>query len=247
MKARNTLTAALILASGLSGTAQAALHDRGGGFIYDDALNVTWLQDANYAKTSGHDADGLMTWQDAMAWVADLSVYDAARDTTYDDWRLPVSDFCFNYAGCTDSEMGHLYYLDLGGVAYVELATTHNDNYYLFQNIQNPFDAAHWSSTVASTYPSLTVWAFDMDNGVQSKNGVIGPMGEQGYAYAWAIRDGDVAAVPEPEAYAMMLAGIGLVGFAAGRRKLSHRVAGAIGSCPRFSTSNGSYSCGCCL
>lgn len=214
MKARNTLTAALILASALPGAVQAALHDRGGGFIYDDALDVTWLQDANYAKTSGHDADGLMTWQDAMAWVAGLSVYDAVRDTTYDDWRLPVSDFCFNYSGCTDSEMGHLYYIDLGGVAHVALATTHNDNYPLFQNIQNPFDASHWSSTVASTYPSLTVWAFDMDNGIQSKNGAS----NDAYLYAWAVRDGDVAAIPEPETYAMMLAGLGLVAFAAGRR-----------------------------
>ena len=29
---------------------------------YDTALNITWLADANYAKTSGYDADGLMNW-----------------------------------------------------------------------------------------------------------------------------------------------------------------------------------------
>jgi len=27
----------------------AELYDRGNGLIYDDVLNVTWLQDANYA------------------------------------------------------------------------------------------------------------------------------------------------------------------------------------------------------
>lgn len=55
----------LILLAGLSlaGAAQAALHDRGGGLIYDDAQNITWLQDANYAKTSyelgrGHELGG---------------------------------------------------------------------------------------------------------------------------------------------------------------------------------------------
>jgi hypothetical protein len=37
--------------------------------------------------------------------------------------------------------------------------------------------------------------------------------------YAWAVRDGDVAAVPEPETYALMLAGLGLVGFMARRKK----------------------------
>jgi hypothetical protein len=38
--------------------------------------------------------------------------------------------------------------------------------------------------------------------------------------FAWAVRPGDVAApIPEPEAYAMMLAGLGLLGVAARRRK----------------------------
>ena len=31
---------------------QAALYDRGNGLIYDDVLDITWLQDANYAKTT---------------------------------------------------------------------------------------------------------------------------------------------------------------------------------------------------
>jgi hypothetical protein len=34
-----------------SGAAQATLVDRGGGLFYDNVLNVTWLQDANYANT----------------------------------------------------------------------------------------------------------------------------------------------------------------------------------------------------
>ena len=47
------------------GSAQAELFDRGGGLIYDDAQNITWLQDANYAKTSGYDSDGKMTFSEA--------------------------------------------------------------------------------------------------------------------------------------------------------------------------------------
>ena len=52
----NQLPAAFLvgtLALALGSPVRAALIDRGGGLIYDDALNVTWLQDANYAKTSG--------------------------------------------------------------------------------------------------------------------------------------------------------------------------------------------------
>jgi len=85
----------LILAFGLSGAAQATLIDRGGGLIYDDVLNITWLRDANYAATqftnsggSEGDADGLMTWDAATAWADGLSYYDSVRDVTYTDWRL---------------------------------------------------------------------------------------------------------------------------------------------------------------
>jgi hypothetical protein len=39
-----------------AGTAQAGLIDRGNGMVYDNWLDITWLTDANYAKTSGHHA-----------------------------------------------------------------------------------------------------------------------------------------------------------------------------------------------
>ena len=44
----------IISMSVLPFTANAALYDRGNGLIYDDVLDITWLQDANYAKTSGY-------------------------------------------------------------------------------------------------------------------------------------------------------------------------------------------------
>jgi phage terminase large subunit-like protein len=38
--------------------------------------------------------------------------------------------------------------------------------------------------------------------------------------HAWAVRSGDVAApIPEPETYAMLLAGLGLLGFMARRKR----------------------------
>jgi hypothetical protein len=42
-----------LIALGLSSMhARAELHNRGNGLIYDSTLNVTWLADMNYAKTS---------------------------------------------------------------------------------------------------------------------------------------------------------------------------------------------------
>lgn len=123
--------------------ADAALHDRGGGLIYDDVLNVTWLQDANYAGTLGlgNNGNGRMNHADALSWVASLSFYDSVRDVTYNDWRLPtvapVNGIAFNTAfsnnGTTDegytdangwrdpsgnpaSELGHLFYVSLGNL-----------------------------------------------------------------------------------------------------------------------------------
>ncbi len=131
--------AALTLAVGISGTAHAALYDRGGGLIYDSALNVTWMKDANYAKTSGYDADGLMTWSQSMTWAANLGYYDSVRGVTYTDWRLPdgkplngvshITAYSYNgstdigtnisapgtvYAGSQANEMAYMYYQTLG-------------------------------------------------------------------------------------------------------------------------------------
>lgn len=82
--------ALVLLSAGvlISGVAQATLLDRGGGLLYDDVLNVTWLQDANYAKTSGYDADGQMSWGVAKIWASNLVFHDAVRSIDFDDWRL---------------------------------------------------------------------------------------------------------------------------------------------------------------
>ena len=47
-KTKVVLGALCLTACGI-GTSHAALIDRGGGLIYDDVLNITWLQDAGYA------------------------------------------------------------------------------------------------------------------------------------------------------------------------------------------------------
>ncbi len=120
----------------------AELHDRGGGLIYDDVLDVTWLQNANYGAGSAYDnanfttrpdelTDGRMTWFNAMEWVANLEYYDSVRDVVWDDWRLPevkcwVNGESFNRSrsndGSTDvglnitstcSELAYMYYVNL--------------------------------------------------------------------------------------------------------------------------------------
>lgn len=100
----------LILLLGLAISSHAILIDRGGGMIYSTDLNVTWLQDANYARTSNFDQDGLMNWYQAMEWVESLEY------AGYDDWRLPTFD-PVNQSQCDVStlhEMRYLLYTELG-------------------------------------------------------------------------------------------------------------------------------------
>ena len=58
------------------GNAEATLFDRGNGLIYDDVLDITWLQDADYSKTSVYSSNGMMTWYDATAWADQLEYYE---------------------------------------------------------------------------------------------------------------------------------------------------------------------------
>ena len=208
----------LLATAGLlaSGAAQATLFDRGGGLLYDDVLKVTWLQDANYAKTSGYDADGYMNWADANAWAANLVYHDSVRGVDFDDWRLPTalnqdgSGPCVG-DGCASSELGHMFYNSMGAAAGSSILSGANTaNLALFKNLQS---YAYWSGTAYAPYPAGAAWYFLTFNGLQSLS----------YQYvemlAWAVRPGDVAAVPEPETVALFLAGLAVIGRTVRRRR----------------------------
>lgn len=207
-KAALAATAAALM--GVVGTAQAELFDRGSGMIYDSTLNITWLSDWNYAQTSGFDADGLMDLTTANTWANDL-VYGG-----FDDWRLPTalngngSGPCFGF-NCTGSEMGHMFYTNWGASASSSFATgTNAANLALFTNVQSYF---YWSGTEYAPNPELA-WYFNAGDGLQNRHFQLEPL------YAVAVRPGDVAvsSVPEPQTYAMMLAGLGALMMAVRRR-----------------------------
>ena len=77
----------------------------------------------------------------------------------------------------------------------------------------------------ASTYWSGTLWAPDNNAAlffyIGNNNAgyqVMTHMSNE--LFTWAVRDGDVAAaVSEPETYALLMVGLGLMGFIARRRK----------------------------
>lgn len=225
MKFRIPLIAAALLASGIGSSAHAALEGRDldGNLAtveayYDTDIDITWLADANYVQTSGYDADGLLNWVEATTWAADLNFTDGVN--VYANWRLPViNDSSCSGFNCTGSEMGHLYYIELGGMAGISILTSADPDLAKFTNIQL---YRYWSATEFSPGSSIAL-IFNM--GEQFGEGYRGSDFKTSNNYAWAVSSGDVgiAAVPEPETWTLLLAGLGLVGFAARR----HSGAGA--------------------
>ncbi|MEW6118758.1 MAG: PEP-CTERM sorting domain-containing protein [Pseudomonadota bacterium] len=211
---KNKLRIMIVLVGIVSiGASQAALLDRGAGLIYDTELDITWLQNANFSG----DVFG---WDVAINWAANFSYYDSVRDTTWTDWRLPTTlqtdATCLSqptgisYTGCTGSELGHLFYIELGGVAGHSLEDTHNANFSLFSNIQN---GAFWSGTAYHSNTNLA-WFFSMHDGSQGATGT----NFANYLSAWAVRDGDVAVVPEPGAWALFSIGLAFTAIKIGRQ-----------------------------
>ena len=198
MNTKFLTTAAVVLALSLSTGAQASLVARTGGMVYDTVNNITWAADANLAQTSGYDADGLMTWANAVAWADQLTLGG------YTDWSLPTTVPALSGYNQKGSQMGDLFYTQLGGVSNTSIATTHNANYILFTNVQS---YVYWSGSEYAPNPS-GAWYFNTFSGYQGFN----TKGLQ--LYAWAVRPGDVAAVPVPGAFWLFgSAMVGLMGL----------------------------------
>jgi len=243
MKTLTTISAIYLALS--SGAVQATLFDRGGGLLYDDVLNITWLQDANYAKTSGYDTDGRMEWGEAKTWTGNLVYHDSVRNIDYSDWRVasntPIGvdwNYDWSTSGNTDygyniisphSEMSYMYYVNLGLEGYYSPTMEYQSNFGIFGNgtiggeanvelVSNLQSGDYWSGTETTRYSNATyspsAWNFWMDYGVQVDSAF-----QSSQFYVWAVRDGDVAPIPEPETYVMFMAGLGLMGFITRRRK----------------------------
>lgn len=234
MKNKCVLLVLLLLTS----HAHAALYDRSGGLIYDDVLDVTWLQDANYGAGSRYDdgvasTDGLMTVIAADAWASSLNYFDSARNVTWTDWRLPRGvdtglpgcDYAYSNTDCgfnvktQDSggvlnELAYMFYINLDNKAYADTAGMSPQSGWGLPNL-GPFInlrlEPYWL-LVEQRPGASSSWYFDMYYGAQ----LTGSGGNT--LRAWAVRDGDVASVPEPDTWAMLLAGLGLI-VAGVRRK----------------------------
>ena len=168
-----------LLAAGCASSAQAALQERlNGAAVYDSDLNVTWLTNANLPQTNTFNIiaiapSGAMTWNTAQSYIVAMN---AANYLGFSTWRLPTTlqpdPNCTNQDvgnhvsygfGCTGSEMGHLFYNELGGSVNTPISGVHTANYNFFRNLQ---DGTYWSDTTNSL-DSSSAWVLQFQNGSQ--------------------------------------------------------------------------------
>lgn len=226
------------VSTAVASPALAALHDRGNGLIYDDVLDVTWMQHADYSHTR-------VGWNAAKDWAASLE-YGG-----YDDWRLPRVrpvalewNYVYGFNGTTDvgynitspnSELSYMFYVNLGNVGRYDTAgsetgcgslpapkcltnTSFTDGTTgLTVSFLELEPTAYWSGTSYDENPSIdAAFAFSMEAGQQHQNGI-------GVARnLWAVRDGDVLAdpAPVPALHPVLLASaLVLTGLAAAQRR----------------------------
>jgi hypothetical protein len=216
--ARHSLQVLVMLILGHAAGASAGLFDRGNRLIYDDVLNITWVQDASLCVTLGNCINrndnfmvGGMAWVDANTWAGNL-VYQG-----FDDWRLPyasvaagagptttlLTPFACTGAGgadevaCRDNEMAYMFYYNLDGNPFDNKSGTQTSvDRITFINIE----PGYWSGT---EFNSVAAWNFFLNGGSQVPTDKVNPLA------AWAVRSGDVAAAAVSEPPSELLFGIG--------------------------------------
>jgi hypothetical protein len=212
--------------------------------IYEEAQELVWL---DYTQSN-------VNWYTSVSWAEGVGNYltinlNPLYSTDIDwstGWRLPETDESkanlsgsYGWAGPDDegyhdylygynmvnSEMGHLFYISLGNLAYRAKDGTHYqpgwglNNTGPFENLLD--EVAYWSGTEYSVKPNLGwAWLFASNHGGQSPDSknLLSPI----YS-GISVRPGSVTMasqpIPEPSTVVLLTIGLSGLGIFVYRRK----------------------------
>jgi hypothetical protein len=233
-----SIVVCLLIGLFLVSSAHAGLTTIGLAQYGGQNYNLIWDNDSPFGSIVWLDyTKSYANWQNQVDWAAGLNgggvlTYniDPGYSVTWSsDWRLPTTvdgPWSYSYDGTTaggynntNSEMGHLWYTELGNKAYVATDGTEPQagwgltNTGDFQNLQ---PTSYWSGTEYAL-GTTSAWNFGINTGGQRPNGKVdNPNGGS----ALAVRPGDVTIVPEPISSTLFVIGACVL---VGRRYLSKK------------------------
>lgn len=223
----------------MSGMAHATMVTIGTATYNGTDYNLIWDDDNNGNSVVWLDyTNTVTTWANQVAWAGNLDSaltynIDAQYSVTYDDtvWRLPSTVdgvYTYEYDGTTTagynittSEMGHLYYEELGNLGVYDTSGSFQSGYGLTNtgDFENLVADWYWSGTEYA-FNTSGAWGFSMYIGLQNY-GI-----KTGGGYGLAVRSGQVSVstapeepgtVPEPTTF--LLFGLGILGITGVSRK----------------------------
>lgn len=215
-------------------SAQADLTTIGQAQYDGQNYSLVWDNDSPFGSIVWLDyTNSATTWQNQMNWASglnDVGVLTYNIDPMYSiewsgNWRLPGtvdSLAVYGYDGTTtqgynitNSELGHLFYTELGNKGYYSTTGVYQPDYGLTDtgDFQQLLPGIYWSRQQYSINPSYT-WVFDTSRGLQT-------LASPGYTGAIAVRFGDVVVVPEPLSSILFITG----GMLLAERRLLRRKA----------------------
>ena len=214
-----------------------AVINASGGVINDSPNSLDTVANSGVYNLSAGDFDttsGKMNWWGAKAWVNYLNSTSYAGLT---NWTLPqitpVNGISFlpaasfngstdrgfntNAVNATSSQLAYLYYNELGNLALYDTAGKTQTGWGLVNTgpLTGIQAGAYWfnpdydGGTLLNTPGDSRMAALFMET-----NGAQGFGFKNAFYYSTAV-----AAVPEPETWAMFLAGLGILGAIGRRRK----------------------------
>ena len=203
----------------VSSSSHAALYDRGNGLIYDDVLDITWMQDANYAATTDYalaNGTGALSLDDALTFVNQINYLG------HTNWRLPSAGTDLYHNNAYGN--GELELLNDQLLNYGQLVSSHGTGYDVAYNDASS-NSIRYFHALRNVYRYSESYALDSTKSWTHKfagtdqSSKLAANQKHEALYAWAVHDGDIGAAVIPIPTTAWLFGSALAGLLVARSK----------------------------